>query len=96
MKNKIKKSHFLYKINIIYNGDKMKNIKYEREKVLKYAKRWAYDRNPQFYNFDNVGGDCTSFVSQCILAGSNVMNYILLHILLIHIIKRYQSMDCEK
>ena len=54
----------------------MKNIKYEREKVLKYAKRWAYDRNPQFYNFDNVGGDCTSFVSQCILAGSNVMNYI--------------------
>ncbi len=53
----------------------MKNIKYEREKVLKYAKRWAYDRNPQFYNFDNVGGDCTSFVSQCILAGSNVMNY---------------------
>ncbi|MFR1441928.1 MAG: amidase domain-containing protein [Clostridia bacterium] len=74
----------------------MKNIKYEREKVLKYAKRWAYDRNPQFYNFDNVGGDCTSFVSQCILAGSNVMNYILLHILLIHIIKRYQSMDYEK
>lgn len=53
----------------------MKNIKYEREKVLKNAKRWAYDRNPQFYNFDNVGGDCTSFVSQCILAGSNVMNY---------------------
>lgn len=53
----------------------MKNIKYERERVLKYAKRWAYDRNPQFYNFDNVGGDCTSFVSQCILAGSNVMNY---------------------
>lgn len=45
---------------------KMKNIKYEREKVLKYAKRWAYDRNPQFYNFDNVGGDCTSFVSQLI------------------------------
>ena len=38
-RNKIKKSHFLYKINIIYNGDKMKNIKYEREKVLKYAKR---------------------------------------------------------
>lgn len=53
----------------------MKNIKYEREKVLKNAKRWAYDRNPQFYNFDNVGGDCTSFVSQCILVGSNVMNY---------------------
>ena len=53
----------------------MKNINYEREKVLKYAKRWAYDRNPQFYNFDNVGGDCTSFVSQCILAGSKVMNY---------------------
>ena len=64
--------------------------------MTEYANKWAFSRNPKYYNFDNIGGDCTSFVSQCILAGSNVMNYILLHILLIHIIKRYQSMDCEK
>lgn len=53
----------------------MKEIVYNREKVIEYAKKWAYDRNPQYYDFDNVGGDCTSFASQCIYAGSKVMNY---------------------
>lgn len=53
----------------------MKEILYDREKVYDYSRKWAYDRNPRYYNFDNVGGDCTSFVSQCIYAGSNVMNY---------------------
>ena len=36
---------------------------------------WAYSRNPKYYDFDNLGGDCTNFVSQCIYAGSKVMNY---------------------
>lgn len=53
----------------------MKPIQYNRKKVIEYAKKWAYSRNPKYYNFDNIGGDCTSFVSQCIYAGSNVMNY---------------------
>lgn len=53
----------------------MKQIQYNRQKVIEYAKKWAYSRNPKYYNFDSVGGDCTSFVSQCIYAGSNVMNY---------------------
>lgn len=53
----------------------MREIPYNRQKVLEYAQKWAYDRNPQYYNFDSVGGDCTSFASQCIFAGSNVMNY---------------------
>lgn len=53
----------------------MKEIIYNREKVIEYAKKWAYDRNPQYYDFDNVGGDCTSFTSQCIYAGVKVMNY---------------------
>lgn len=48
---------------------------YNRKKAVEYAKKWAYSRNPQYYNFDPVGGDCTSFVSQCLYAGSNVMNY---------------------
>lgn len=48
---------------------------YNREKVYEYAKRWAYSRNPKYYNFDSVGGDCTSFVSQCIFAGIGQMNY---------------------
>ena len=48
---------------------------YDRESALRYAARWALARNPLFYNFGGVGGNCTSFVSQCILAGSCVMNY---------------------
>ena len=53
----------------------MKEISYNRSNTIEYTKKWAYGRNPQYYNFDNVGGDCTSFVSQCIYAGSKVMNY---------------------
>ena len=47
---------------------------YERARVLEYARRWALARNPLFYNFTDVGGDCTNFVSQCVLAGCCVMN----------------------
>ena len=48
---------------------------YDRESVLRYARRWALSRNPLFYNFTEVGGDCTNFVSQAVLAGSCVMNF---------------------
>ena len=48
---------------------------YNRQKVYEYAKKWAYGRNPKYYNFDPVGGDCTNFASQCIFAGCNQMNY---------------------
>ena len=48
---------------------------YNRDKVYDYAKKWAYGRNPKYYNYDPVGGDCTNFVSQCIFAGCGQMNY---------------------
>ena len=50
-------------------------MEYNRRKVIEYAKKWAYDRNPKYYNYDKIGGDCTNFVSQCIYAGSKIMNY---------------------
>lgn len=53
----------------------MKIKTYDRQSAVNYAKKWAYGRNPNYYDFENVGGDCTSFASQCIYAGSNVMNY---------------------
>ena len=53
----------------------MKEKIYDREKAVEYAKMWAYGRNSSYYNFDTVGGDCTSFVSQCIYEGSKIMNY---------------------
>ena len=36
------------------------------EKELDYAQKWALSRNPAYYNFDDIGGDCTNFVSQCL------------------------------
>jgi hypothetical protein len=48
---------------------------YDRNKAVQYAHKWAYSRNPAFYDFESIGGDCTNFASQCIYAGSGVMNY---------------------
>ena len=53
----------------------MRKLEYNRQIAIEYAKKWAFSRNPQYYNFDPVGGDCTNFISQCIFAGSNTMNY---------------------
>lgn len=50
---------------------------YDRASAVSYAKKWALSRNPRYYNFDPVGGDCTSFISQCLYAGSKKMNYNL-------------------
>lgn len=32
----------------------MKKKIYDRNKVLEYAKQWAYFRNPKYYNFDKI------------------------------------------
>lgn len=47
----------------------------DREKSAAYARKWAYSRNPAYYSFDEPGGDCTNFVSQCLYAGGAPMNY---------------------
>ncbi len=48
---------------------------YDRDAAVAYARKWALDRNPAYYNYDSLGGDCTNFVSQCLYAGSRVMNH---------------------
>lgn len=48
---------------------------YDRDKAVQYAHRWAYARNQAYYDFEKLGGDCTNFASQCIYAGSGIMNY---------------------
>lgn len=50
-------------------------VPYDRERAVLYAGRWAFGRNPLFENYAGIGGDCTSFVSQAIYAGSCAMNY---------------------
>lgn len=48
---------------------------YNRANAVDYAKKWAYFRNPNYYDFSELGGDCTNFASQCIYAGCEEMNY---------------------
>lgn len=50
-------------------------VPYDRQAATAYAKEWALKRNPAYYNFDGLGGDCTNFTSQCLYAGSKVMNH---------------------
>ena len=52
----------------------MKQQRYDRAAALGYAKKWALGRNPAYFDFTNLGGDCTNFVSQCLYAGTGVMN----------------------
>jgi len=48
---------------------------YDREAAVRYAHAWAYGRNPRFYDYERLGGDCTNFASQCLYAGAQVMDY---------------------
>ena len=48
---------------------------YNRVKAVEYAHKWALKRNPAFYDYENLGGDCTNFASQCVYAGSGIMNF---------------------
>ena len=48
---------------------------YQRQKAVEYARKWAFGRNPGYYDFQYLGGDCTNFASQVLYAGSGIMNY---------------------
>jgi len=48
---------------------------YNRFDAVAYAHEWAYRRNPAFYDYEKLGGDCTNFASQCLLAGNGMMNF---------------------
>jgi hypothetical protein len=51
------------------------DIGYHRERTIEYAQKWALKRNPNYLNFDGIGGDCTNFASQCLFAGCHTMNH---------------------
>ncbi len=48
---------------------------YNRTAAVIYAQKWAFKRNPDYYDFEKLGGDCTNFASQCIYAGTGKMNH---------------------
>lgn len=53
----------------------MRFVNYDRQSAVDYAKLWAKARNSRYMNFDDMGGDCTNFASQCLFAGTGIMNY---------------------
>ena len=50
-------------------------VAYDRFSAVNYALDWALKRNPNYYDFESLGGDCTNFASQCVYAGAKTMNY---------------------
>ena len=53
----------------------MREAYFDRDLAVAYARRWALGRNPAYYDFSGLGGDCTNFASQCLFAGAGIMNY---------------------
>lgn len=53
----------------------MKVTEYDRAAAAEYAMTWAYLRNPRYFAFDDLGGDCTNFASQSVYAGCKTMNF---------------------
>ena len=49
--------------------------RYNRERAVEYAQNWALSRNPLFNDYTRIGGNCTNFVSQALLAGSCTMDF---------------------
>lgn len=50
-------------------------IPYDRSAAVAYAHKWAYGRNPAYYDYEEIGGDCTNFASQCLYQGVGIMNF---------------------
>ena len=48
------------------------NAAYSDSKAVAYARKWAHSYNP-LYNSHAIKGDCTNFVSQCVIAGGKSM-----------------------
>jgi len=52
-----------------------KQFFYNRQKAVEYANIYSFSRNPKYYDFSNLGGNCTNFVSQCLHAGGCPFNF---------------------
>lgn len=71
------KAHASHRNCILYaqGDDFMRLLKYDRDAGVDYANTWAEKFNPAYYDFSDIGGDCTNFVSQCLFAGAKIMNF---------------------
>lgn len=55
----------------------MANFKnYDRKSAVQYAKKWALSRNPAYQDYENWGGDCTNYISQCLYFGGIPFDHV--------------------
>ena len=54
--------------------DILKPENYVVEDAIDYADTYALDYNPDYANFNSMGGDCANFVAQCLFAGGLTMD----------------------
>lgn len=47
---------------------------YDRIAAVQYARQWALKRNPKFQDYEDWGGNCTNYISQCVNAGGVPMD----------------------
>lgn len=60
----------LLSIIVVNNYAIAQQITYNRSAAIRYAERWCREINYGVYkDYRNLGGDCTNFASQCIIAG---------------------------
>ena len=52
----------------------MNILPFNRDAAVAYAQDWALRRNPAYGDFSDMGGDCSNFISQALIAGGAVMN----------------------
>ena len=48
-------------------------LAYDANGAISYADRYWSDYNPDYSNYNSIGGDCANFVSQCLRAGGMEM-----------------------
>ena len=53
----------------------LKINKYSRNSAVEYALKYALIKNPEFFDYTNMGGNCTNYISQCVYAGAPKMNF---------------------
>lgn len=46
----------------------------EKSNMTTYQQTWSHDRNPNYADFENDGGDCTNYASQILRSGGSAFN----------------------
>ena len=64
------KNYSSYLQGKISNNSFRSNKLYNRDNAVNYADKYSLKYNDNYKNFNNNGGDCTNFVSQCIHEGN--------------------------